>query len=122
MDASRPTLHSAVGGSSRHEATRPANVPASEMSPEACSEGVKVKTTPVQIVLIVLGTIAFLYFARPVVLPVVLALVAGVTLKPFIRWGCCCHIPPAISAAILLGLLTSAIGIGFFQLGRPALE
>jgi predicted PurR-regulated permease PerM len=79
------------------------------------------KATPMQIVLIVLGMIAFLYFARPVVLPVVLACVAGMTLKPLIRWLSCCHIPPAISAAVVLCFLVSAIGIGFFQLGRPAL-
>ena len=79
------------------------------------------KTTPVQIVLVVLGAIAFLYFARPVVLPVVLACIAGMTLKPLIRWLSCCHIPPALSAATVLGLLAVAIGIGFFQLGRPAL-
>jgi predicted PurR-regulated permease PerM len=69
----------------------------------------------------VLGVVGFLYFARPVVLPVVLACVAGITLKPLIRWMSCCHIAPAISAAIMLCLLLSAIGIGFFQLGRPAL-
>jgi predicted PurR-regulated permease PerM len=80
-----------------------------------------VKATPVQIVLIVLGIIAFLYFGRPVVLPVFLACVAGMTLKPLIRWSSCCHIPPALSAAVLLCFLVSAIGIGFFQLGHPAL-
>ena len=69
----------------------------------------------------VLGVIAFLYFARPVILPVVLACVAGMTLKPLIRWSSCCHIPPPVSAALVLFLLVSAIGIGFFQLGRPAL-
>ena len=79
------------------------------------------KTTPVQIVLIALGVIGFLYFARPVVLPIFLACAAGMTLKPIIRWLSCCHIPPAISAAVVLCLLVSAIGIGFFQLGRPAL-
>ena len=79
------------------------------------------KATPLQIVLIVLGVIAFLYFARPVVLPVVLACIAGMTLKPLIRWLSCCHIPPAISAAVVLCFLVSAIGIGFYQLGRPAL-
>ncbi len=78
------------------------------------------KATPGQIVLIVLGVIAFLYFARPVVLPVVLACVAGMALKPLIRWLSCCHVPPAVSAAVVLCLLVSAIGIGFFQLGRPA--
>jgi predicted PurR-regulated permease PerM len=79
------------------------------------------RMTPAQIVLIVLGIIAFLYFARPVVLPVVLACVAGMTLKPLIRWMSLCHIPPVLSAAVLLFLLMAAVGIGFFELGRPAL-
>src|ERR1700679_3773966 len=77
--------------------------------------------TPVQIVLIVLGTIGFLYFARPVVPPVLLACVAGMTLKPLIRWLSYCHIPPALFAAIVLCLLVAAIGVGFFQLGHPAM-
>ena len=79
------------------------------------------KATLAQIILMVLGVIAFLYFARPVVLPVILACVAGTALKPFIRWLSYCHIPPAFSAAVVLCFLTAAIGIGFFQLGRPAL-
>jgi predicted PurR-regulated permease PerM len=79
------------------------------------------KTTPVQIILVVLSVIAFLYFARPVILPIFLACVAGMTLKPLIRWLSYCHIPPALSAAVVLCLLVAAVGIGFFQLGRPAL-
>src|SRR5450756_1649433 len=64
------------------------------------------KTTPVQIVLVVLGVIAFLYFARPVILPIFLACVGGMTLKPLIRWLSYCHIPPALSAAVVLCLLS----------------
>ncbi len=79
------------------------------------------KTTSVQMAIILLGTIAFLYVARPVVLPIVLACVAAMTLKPLIRWLSCCHIPTALSAAVVLGLLVAAIAIGFLQLGRPAL-
>ncbi|MDD5141682.1 MAG: AI-2E family transporter [Verrucomicrobiales bacterium] len=79
------------------------------------------KVTPGQFVLIVLGTIAFLYFARPVVLPFFLACIAAITLKPFIRWLSYCHVPPALSAAFVLCFLVSAIGVGFFQLGRPAM-
>ncbi|MGA2248887.1 MAG: hypothetical protein ABSH48_28370, partial [Verrucomicrobiota bacterium] len=79
------------------------------------------KTKLVQIALILLGAIAFLYFARPVVLPVVLAGIAGMTLKPLIRWSSCCHIPPALSAALVLFLLVTSFGVGFIQLGRPAL-
>jgi len=68
-----------------------------------------------------LGTIAFLYFARPVILPVFLACVAGMALKPLIRWSSYCHIPPPISAGVVLCLLVAAVGTGFFQLSRPAL-
>ena len=95
--------------------------PGSEPPPAPSSAAAATKTTPVQIVLIVLGTIAFLYFARPVVLPVFLACVAGMALKPLIRWLSYCHIPPALSAAVVLCLLVAAVGIGFFQLGRPAM-
>ncbi len=74
-----------------------------------------------QIALVALGVVAFLYLARPVVLPVFLACMAGMTLKPLIRWLSYCHIPPGLSAAVVLGLLVSAAGIGFSQLGRPAM-
>ena len=80
------------------------------------------KSTRAQIVLAALGAVAFLYFARPVVLPVVLACIVGMTLKPLIRWLSYCHIRPALSAAVVLCLLVTATGIGFFQLGRPALR
>ncbi len=79
------------------------------------------KMPPGQIVLVVLGAIAFLYFARPVILPIFLAGVAAMTLKPLIRWSSYCRIPTALSAAIVLGLLVSAVVLGFYQLGRPAL-
>ncbi len=95
--------------------------PGSEPLPVPSSAAAATKATPVQIVLIVLGVMAFLYFARPVVLPVFLACVAGTALKPFIRWLSCCHIPPALSAAVVLGFLVPAVMVGFFQLGRPAL-
>jgi predicted PurR-regulated permease PerM len=95
--------------------------PASEPPSAATSEEAATKTTPAQIVLIVLGVVGFLYFVRPVVLPVFLACVAGMALKPLIRWLSCCHIPPPLSAAVVLCFLVFAIGIGFFQLGRPAL-
>jgi predicted PurR-regulated permease PerM len=79
------------------------------------------KAPPVQVFLMVLGAIGFLYFARPVLLPVVLACVGKMLLKPIIRWASCCHIPPAVSAAVALCLLVGAFGVGFFQLGRPAM-
>jgi len=95
--------------------------PGSEPPPAPSSAAAATKPTPLQIVLMVLGTIAFLYFARPVVLPVFLACVAGMALKPLIRWLSYGHIPPAMSAAVVLCLLVASVGIGFFQLGRPAM-
>jgi predicted PurR-regulated permease PerM len=106
---------SALAGPPRADALNGEPVSAAPIGPTAA------KMTPVQIAVILLGTIAFLYLARPVVLPIVLACVAAMTLKPLIRWLSCCHIPPALSAAVVLGFLVSAIGIGFLQLGRPAL-
>src|SRR6478736_469671 len=104
-----------------------ATAPASQadgLNPEPPTAGgaapMAVKTPAVQIVLVVIGGMAFLYFARPVMLPIFLACIAAMTLKPLIRWSSCCHIPPAVSAAVVLGLLVAAIGIGFVQLGRPA--
>ena len=95
--------------------------PGSEPPPTPASAAAAAKTTFIQIGLIVLGTIAFLYVARPVVLPLFLAVMAGMALKPLIRWLSYGHIPPAISAAVVLCLLVAAVGIGFFELGRPAM-
>jgi predicted PurR-regulated permease PerM len=95
--------------------------PGSEPPPASLTAAMPTETVSPQIMLLVLGIIAFLFFARPVVLPVFLACVAGMTLKPLIRWLSCCHIPPAISAAVVLCLLVAAVGTGFLQLGRPAM-
>ena len=99
----------------------PVETPGSEPSRVPLSASTTAKTTPVQIILVGLGTIAFLYFARPLVLPVFLACVAGMALKPLIRWLSDYHVPPALAAGVVLCLLVVAVGIGFFQLGRPAL-
>ena len=79
------------------------------------------KTAAAQIVLIVLGVVAALYFARPVLLPIFSACVAGMTLKPLIRWSSICRIPPAFSAAIVLLVLVAGVIFGFGQFSRPAM-
>jgi predicted PurR-regulated permease PerM len=94
---------------------------AAELAPALSETTPAAKTTGPQIALIVLGTVAFLYFARPVVLPIFLACVGGMTLKPLIRWLSQCHIPPGLSAAVVLILLVGSLGFGFFELGRPAM-
>jgi predicted PurR-regulated permease PerM len=95
--------------------------PYAKLPPAPPGDAPAVRKMPVQGVLMVLGIVGFLYFARPVILPVVLACVGAMTLKPLIRWLTCCHIAPAVSAAVVVFLLVSALGICFFQLGRPAL-
>jgi len=82
--------------------------------------GAPAKRTPLQVVLIILGTIAFLYFARPVVLPIILAWMAATTLQPLVRWLSYFHIPTALSAAVVFCVLVAAVAVGFLQLERPA--
>jgi predicted PurR-regulated permease PerM len=101
---SRAGAFSATGASSAQPDTAPA-----------------ANATPMRIAFVALGVVAFLYFARPVVLPIVLACVGGMTLKPLIRWFSRCHIPPAFSAAVVLSLLVAGVTIGFAELGRPTL-
>jgi len=79
------------------------------------------KAAPIQAAIVILGAVGFLYFARPVILPIFLACVGSMTLKPLIRWLARWHIPPALSSALVLAFLVGAISIGFMQLGHPAL-
>ena len=76
--------------------------------------------TPVQIALLAAGAVPFLYFTRPVVLPIVMACVSAMTLKPVMRLLSRCHIPPMLGAAIVLVILVAGVGVGSVQLGRPA--
>jgi hypothetical protein len=50
---------------------------AAEASPAEPDTAPAAKATPVQITLVVLGVVAFLYLARPVLLPIFLACVGG---------------------------------------------
>ena len=74
------------------------------------------------IVLVIFATIAFLYLARVVLLPIVLACVAGMALKPVMRWLSQCHVPPKLGAAIVVGGWVVIVGFGFMRLSQPALE
>ena len=121
MDAATTTRPVAATDEPAVAASPREDAPASEPVSAPSSDTAATKATPVQIVLIVLGPIAFLYFARPVILPIFLACVVGMTLKPLIRWSSCCHVPAPLSAAVILCFLVAAVGFGSFQLGRPAL-
>lgn len=70
-------------------------------------------------VLAVLGVVAFLYFARPVVLPIFLALIATMALQPLVRGLSRLHMPRSVSASIVFFVLVGVVGEGFIQLERP---
>lgn len=80
------------------------------------------KTSRGETILIAMSVVASLSIARPVLLPVFLACMIGMTLKPFISWLANHRIHRAFSAGILLLLVQAAAGVGFFELGRPAMQ
>lgn len=121
MDAVTITQPTAAKDGSAVTASPSPDTRNTEPPPAELTAAATPRTTAAQLVLVVLGVLAFLYFARPVVLPIFLACVAAMTLKPLIRWSSAWHIPPALSAAAVICLLVAAIGIGSFQLGRPAM-
>ncbi len=73
-------------------------------------------------VLMTLGIVGFLYFARPVVLPFFLACLAAMALKPLMHGLALLRLPTGLSAALVFILLVATLGIGFLQLGRPAIH
>ncbi len=102
-------------------ATSQAEGPGTSPLPQSTDDVGANKTALFQNVLIFFGAITFLFFARPVILPIFLAVVGAMTLKPLIRWMSEFHLHPAISAALVLCLLVSAIAIGFLQFSQPAM-
>jgi predicted PurR-regulated permease PerM len=114
-------LAASSGSSSSTAPEREGELMATEVLPAPPETEPPAKTGLPQIALIVLGVVAFFYVARPVVLPIFLACVGGMTLKPLIRWLSQCHIPPALSAAVVLSLLVAGVTVGFIHLGHPAL-
>jgi predicted PurR-regulated permease PerM len=77
---------------------------------------------PLSGIVVALGIVAFLYFARPVLLPLMLACLASMALKPLMHWLSLLRIPTAPSAAVVFLALVASLGIGFLQLGRPAIH
>jgi predicted PurR-regulated permease PerM len=75
----------------------------------------------VQVVILILASIAFLYFARPVVLPVVIALMAATTLKPLMRGLAYLRVPTVPSAILVFVLLLTVAAVAFVEVGRPAI-
>jgi predicted PurR-regulated permease PerM len=73
-----------------------------------------------QILLVILGLIAFSYFARTLLLPILIAGVASTALKPVINWLRKYHLPTALASALVVGAIVVAAASGTYYLGRPA--
>jgi predicted PurR-regulated permease PerM len=70
----------------------------------------------------VLALIAALYFGRPVLLPVVAAVIVGITLSPAIEFGTRFNIPAAVSAVAAVTLLIGVIGVLLTFFAAPLTE
>lgn len=79
-------------------------------------------TTLAHLAFIVLATTVFAYLARPVLIPIVLAWVISMMLKPPTRWLRRCHVPAPVAAALVVICTLFAVGYGAAHLVRPASE
>ena len=68
------------------------------------------------------GVLILFYCARSVVLPILLALVGSMMLKPPVTWLCKRHLPVPLAAALVLSFLGTAVAFGLIHLERPVAE
>ncbi len=59
------------------------------------------------------------YFARFLLIPVVLALVLSLVLSPLMRGLLRTRMPPAIAAGVIIAVLLGAFGFGLYSLAQP---
>lgn len=73
--------------------------------------------------LFVLALLAVLYAARPILVPMVLAMLLAVMLGHIVRWlRDRLRIPPAVGAAVVLATLVGVFGLSVYYLSEPAGE
>lgn len=63
------------------------------------------------------GTI---FFARALLLPIVLAVIVALTLRPVVRWLQKLHVPPPVSAVGLIVALGAVVGFAAWRAAGPA--
>jgi predicted PurR-regulated permease PerM len=69
-----------------------------------------------------LALIAALHFGRSILLPVVAALIVGITLAPAVKFGTRFKVPQAVSALLVVTLLTGLIGLLLTLFAAPLTE
>ncbi len=78
--------------------------------------------TVARLLFVILGMISFAYLARSVMIPIVLAWVISMMLKPPTRWLRQCRLPAPVAAGIVVGFAVLAAGYCSLHLIRPASE
>jgi len=73
-------------------------------------------------VLSVLAVLYTLYFAREFLLPIVFALLLNFLLSPLVRWFARIHIPPPLSAGVVILGILGLLGSGVFGLSGSVRE
>ncbi len=75
-----------------------------------------------QLIVTAAGVLILFYFARSVVLPVLLAWVGALALRPPVTWLRHRHIPAPLGAALVLLLLAMILSFGLIHFGRPVAD
>ena len=73
-------------------------------------------------VVVIAGVLAFAYFARSVALPLAMAWVIAMALKPPMRWLRRRRLPAPAAAAVVLAAFVAAAGSATWYLGQPAMD
>jgi predicted PurR-regulated permease PerM len=120
--ATKPESQPGTDGPRAVSLAPPAYAGASEQPAVESASAAAARMAPLHFAAVVLGTVAFLYFARPVVLPIFVAWMAAMALRPPVRWLSDHRVPAALSAAVVFCLLVAAVTTGFIELERPAVR
>ncbi|MEO6875907.1 MAG: AI-2E family transporter [Opitutaceae bacterium] len=95
---------------------------ASELdSPEESAPVKRPRASAAIIVLAVMAVIAFLYFGRPVMLPLFLASFAAMTVKPVMRGLAYLHLPAPVASFVIIAVVLATAGFSFVRLSHPAI-
>ncbi len=84
--------------------------------------GTSILTRLTALIVSAAGVLLLFYCARSVVLPVLLACVGSMALKPPVTWLRKHHLPAPLAAGLILILLGAALGFGLIHFGRPVAD
>jgi predicted PurR-regulated permease PerM len=68
------------------------------------------------------GVLLIFYYARSVVLPILLAWVGSMALAPLVIWLRARHVPAPLAAGLILVLLSTGLACGLIHFGRPVAD